>query len=475
MNVYRFAPSPTGFLHIGGARTAIFNWLSARKENGKFILRIEDTDRNRSSDKYTKQILSSLKWLGLDWDENPVFQSERENRHIEIANKLLKCKKAYHCFCTPEELAENRKIAEKNKTEYIYDGKCRNLTDSAVQQKIDAGIPYSVRLKTDHTNVQVTDKVLGNVTFAVKEFGDFIILRSNGTPVYQLAVVVDDHDMCVTEVVRGADHLSNTPKQILLYEALGWSIPNFVHLPLILGPDKKRLSKRHGSTSVEEFRDKGYLPDALFNYLCLLGLSTGSDSEIFSKDNLIKEFNLDNVNNSNAVFDEKKLIWMNAKYISQKSAEELLNLSKEYNARENELEDIQKHSAQQLAELVKLRAETIVDFDQRMNFFYSSPQQFNEKGEKKYFNQDTSAQLQLVCDKLDPIDDFIPAMIEHVIRNLADELQISAGNLIHPLRLALTGDIASPGIFEIISILGKSEANKRIKNAIEYIHKLKLE
>jgi glutamyl-tRNA synthetase len=470
MNVYRFAPSPTGYLHVGGARTAIFNWLLARQTKGKFLLRIEDTDAKRSSEEFTQQIINSLKWLGLEWDDFPLFQSKRKTRYLEIANQLIKSNKAYYCFCSPEELKIKREIAEKNKDDYVYDKTCLNLSDSEVKSLIAANKGFTIRIKSEEGSLVFHDKIMGDVSTDIKLIGDFIIVRSDGNPVYQLAVVVDDHDMGITDVIRGADHLANTAKQILLLKALNWNIPNFAHLPLILGPDKKRLSKRHGATSVEEFKGKGYLSEALFNYLCLLGWSPGDDSEIFTIEELIQKFKLVNVNNSNAIFDEQKLKWMNAKYISQMQADLLLNLSSEYISHKKNMTTNESGSAKKLANLVKIRAETLIDFEQRMEFFYSAPKEFNQKGVQKYFRSDSIHILEKLLNSLNNEIEFYADTIEIIIRNLADELKLSASQLIHPVRLALTGDIASPGIFEIIEILGKTKVNNRINNAIQYIN-----
>jgi glutamyl-tRNA synthetase len=469
MNVYRFAPSPTGFLHVGGARTAIFNWLSAKHSGGKFLLRIEDTDEKRSSSEFTQQIIESLNWLGLSWDESPTFQSQRKQRYLEIVNKLIVDKKAYHCFCIPEELKQKRVIAEKNKNDYVYDKTCLNLSSDVVQSKLDANQPFTIRLKTNAGFLTYDDKVMGNISTEIHLIGDIILVRSDGTPVYQLAVVVDDHDMEVTDVVRGADHLANTSKQILIMQALGWDIPQFAHLPLILGPDKKRLSKRHGATSVEEFKKNGYLPEALFNYLCLLGWSSGDDAEIFNNEDLINEFKLENVNKSNAVFDEQKLKWMNGKYISSLSGGALLDLSGEYRKFKNPLNLEEKKSTQKLADLVKLRAETLNDFEERMHFYYHEPKSYNEKGIKKYFGVDSVNILSQINQNLELENNFIAERIEAILRNLAEELNTNASIIIHPLRLALTGDIASPGIFEIVEILGKVKVSKRLNNAIDFI------
>jgi len=472
MNVYRFAPSPTGFLHVGGARTAIFNWLLAKKSKGKFLLRIEDTDSQRSSDEFTQQIISSLKWLGIDWDGAPLFQSQRKSRYLEIANHLLTENKAYRCFCTPEELKKKREIAEKNKDDYVYDKACLNLSPQDLQLKMNNELPFTIRLKTDDGLLIYNDKIMGDISTEKRLIGDFILARSDGTPVYQLAVVVDDHDMEITHVIRGADHLANTPKQILILKALNWDIPQYAHLPLILGPDKKRLSKRHGATSVEEFKQNGYLTQAMFNYLCLLGWASGDDSEIFSQIEMVNTFDLSNVNNSNAVFDELKLKWMNAKYISQLSAKELLKLSEEYLLKEKKLSKDEISSVEKLAELVILRAETVIDFEQRMLFYYNDPESYKEKGIKKHFHVDAIQWLEEVNLRLKEEMDFSINKIEQIIRGVADQLGISAGKLIHPIRLALTGDIASPGIFEIIEILGKDKVDKRISNAIQFINSM---
>ncbi len=470
--IYRFAPSPTGFLHIGGARTAIFNWLLAKKEKGKLLLRIEDTDRNRSSTEYIEQIFSSLEWLGMDCDDKPIYQSKNEQRHIEIANLLVKNKKAYQCFCTHEILKEKRLIAEKNKSEYIYDGTCRKLSTNKIDENLKNGIKYSIRLKTEKGNTKFDDLVMGEISLNTKEFGDFILVRSNGTPVYQLAVVVDDHDMGVTDIVRGADHLSNTPKQKLIYEALKWDIPKFAHLPLILGPDKKRLSKRHGSTSVEEFKTNGILPEAMFNYLCLLGWSSGDDQEKINKNELMNLFSIKSINNTNAIFDEQKLLWINGKYISESDGEFLLSKTQTFQKQKNNLSESQKKSLIDLSNLVKIRARSLIEFENGMEFFYQAPQTYDEKGIKKYFTTDTAnSLLNNSKEVLENINDFTPEGIEICIRNLAEDKGVSAAKVIHPLRLALTGKIASPGIFEIIQILGKKESIYRIECAIKFINK----
>ena len=311
----RFAPSPTGVLHVGGARTAIFNWLLAKQNRGEFLLRIEDTDKKRSNPESINQILRSLSWLGLDWHGDPYYQSKAIDRHKQCAVELLKTGKAYRCFCTVALLQKERRRAEADRTAFLYDGRCARLSAEQIQTNLDNALPYALRLAIGKGETVFNDAVRGSVCVDHNQLDDFIILRSDGTPVYHLAVVVDDHDMGVTHVIRGDDHLSNTPKQILIYQALGWRVPQFGHLPLIHGMDGGRLSKRHGATSVEDFRSRGILADALFNYLCLLGWSPGDDKEIMSQKELITLFSLNRVNKKNAIFDEKKLDWINGKYL----------------------------------------------------------------------------------------------------------------------------------------------------------------
>lgn len=475
--VLRFAPSPTGYLHVGGARTAIFNWLIARQKNGRFLLRIEDTDRLRSTDESIRKIISALEWLGIDWDGDIFFQSTREQRHLEIAHKLLQEGKAYRCFCTKEELEEKRKRAEALKLNQRYDGTCRHLSEEQIQQKLKQGLPFAIRFKVPQGQVHFDDLIHGPTTIENNTLDDFIIVRSDNTPVYQLAVVVDDHDMGVNLVLRGDDHISNTNKQILLYQALGWPVPQFGHVPLILGPDKNRLSKRHGATSVEEFKHMGIFPEALFNYLCLLGWSPGDDREIFSKEELIREFSLKRINKTPAVFDLQKLLWMNGKYLAQKSVDELLpyveawlkeqNLSPEY---------LKDERFRYLIKLLQIRAKTVNELTKQLTFYFNDPQEYEEKGVKKFFAKENSLQILTELYTLfeQQPDRFFDNLteIEQAVRDLAQKMGLSAGKIIHPLRLALTGSTSSPGIFEIIYILGQKKVLNRLKNAINYTKKL---
>jgi len=324
----RFAPSPTGHLHIGGARTAIFNWLFARKNKGEFYLRIEDTDKERSSEEMVQSIVDGLRWLGLDWDADLYFQSKHIDEHIKACYDLLNRGYAYFCYCSEEELELKRKEAEERKIPYRYDRKCLYLSEEERLRYEKEGRPRVIRFKVPDGETTFFDVVHGEIKFKNSEIDDFVILRSDNTPVYNMAVVVDDHNMGITHVIRGDDHISNTPKQILIYQALGWELPVFAHVPLILGPDKKRLSKRHGATAVIEYRDKGFLPEAMFNYLCLLGWSPGDNREIMSIDEIIEAFDISRIQKKSAIFDQAKLEWMNSEYIRRKENIELLKLVK---------------------------------------------------------------------------------------------------------------------------------------------------
>lgn len=470
-NTYRFAPSPTGLLHVGGARTAIFNWLLAKHDDGNFCLRIEDTDEKRSSQVSLDQILNSLSWLNIQWDGSPYYQSQHKERHQQIARELLEQGKVYRCFCTSEILQAERKRAEEKKEAFLYDRRCRYLKSSEIESKIEQNQPFTLRLKIAEGQTSFKDRVRGEVTVNHSELDDFVIQRSDGSPVYHLAVVVDDHDMGITHVVRGDDHLSNTPKQILIHNALVWEIPVYAHVPLICGFDGARLSKRHGATSIEDFKEKGFLADALFNYLCLLGWAPGDDRELMSREEIISIFSLDRIGKKDAVFDEKKLIWMNGKYLAQQSCDLILNLLSS-KLTDNNKEKIEKdrHNFLFLLDLVKTRAQTINEIIENIEFYFKDPHSYEINGVDKYFRNSNSAELleQLLLS-LKNVEDYSAENVEKVIRDLAESLEIKAGVLIHPLRLALTARTTSPGIFEVIQILGKDTVIKRIEKAVKYI------
>ncbi len=466
----RFAPSPTGYLHIGGARTAIFNWLFARKNQGQFLLRIEDTDVKRSDQKMVDAILGGLSWLGIDWDEEPVFQSSHLDRYREIAEDLVNSGHAYYCFCSQERLEKIRKEREGDRSAYFYDGHCRNLSPEEVQEKLEQKIPAVVRFKTEPGKTNFNDEVRGSLIFDNKEIDDFIILRSDKIPTYHLAVVVDDHDMGITHVIRGDDHLTNTPKQVMLYQALGWEIPVFAHVPLILGSDRKRMSKRHGATSVVEYKEMGYLPQALFNYLALLGWSPKDDREILSKDELIQIFDLKGINKNSAVFDETRLQWFNAQYINRASTSQLYELLEPFFQKEKLAENFDRAYLEKVIDLLKPRVKTLNEFLSTGKYFFSDPEHFDENAVKKHWRgENLLERMTQLTAALENLTSFDENSIETAIRNLAEKMGVGAGKLIHPTRVALTGSAASPGLFEMMAVLGKDVVLRRMKKAIELI------
>lgn len=456
----RFAPSPTGYLHIGGARTALFNWLFAKHHGGKFILRIEDTDRERSKQEYLRDILDSLSWLGLRWDEGPYFQSERMDLYRQWAFKLLEEGKAYRCYCTPEELEQMRKKALEEGKKPKYDGRCRYRKDHPEK-------PFAIRFKVplDGTTV-VEDLLRGKVSFKNEELDDLIILRSDGTPTYNFCVVIDDALMGITHVIRGDDHLNNTPKQVLLYRALGLDPPKFAHVPLILGTDRTRLSKRHGATAVSAYREMGFLPEAMVNYLARLGWSYG-DQEVFSLEELIEKFSLENVSRSPAVFDVDKLLWLNSHYIKALPAEEIarrLILHLEKRGLEVEFDS-------KLIEAVKSlqpRSKTLEEMAEQALIYYLPPFSYEEEATRKYFTGKGKAFLQAFKDSLKEIP-FSPQELEKVFRSLADSIGIKTRDAAQAVRLSLTGKTVSPGLFEVMMVIGKEECIRRMERAIQWI------
>lgn len=464
----RFAPSPTGHLHIGGARTAIFNWLYSRKNKGYFYLRIEDTDKERSSEEMVQSIIDGLKWLGIDWDDEIYFQSHHISEHISACYELVKRGYAYFCYCTEEELEAKRKEAEENRVPYKYDRKCLYLSEQEKLKYEREERSRTIRFKVPEGETVFWDVVHGEIRFKNSEIDDFIILRSDNTPVYNMAVVVDDHNMEITHVIRGDDHISNTPKQILIYQALGWDIPVFAHVPLILGPDKKRLSKRHGATAVIEYRDKGFLPDAMFNYLCLLGWSPGDNREIMSLNELIEAFDITKIQRKSAIFDQAKLEWMNSEYIRKKENIELLKFVKPFVERYGYKFDDETYLLKVIS-LMKDRVKTIEDFITFGRYFFEDPSNYDSEGIEKYWKFNTDELLIEFTERLTKIDDFTASILEMELRSFANEKGIKASELIHPIRLAITGMRVSPGLFDVMETLGKETTIRRIKTALERI------
>jgi len=455
----RFAPSPTGYLHVGGARTAIFNLLHARRYGGKMLLRIEDTDVERSRQHHAEQIVSSLKWLGIGWDEGPIYQSDRLNRYRERAEELVRLGNAYNCYCTVEELDAERLVAEKAGVAYRYSGRCRTLTVAP------ADTPHVIRYKVQPGPIAFHDLIRGDVRFEGELIDDFVLLRSDGYPTYHLSVVVDDIDMAITHVARGDDHLSNTPKHILLFRAFGAEVPVFAHLPLILGPDRKRLSKRTGATSAEEYRDMGILPEALFNFLSLLGWSPGGDREIFSKEEAAGVFDLSQVNRAPAVFDQEKLLWMNSQYLGRMSPEEIYPHLLPFLVKQGP-----KYEMLALIELHQRRARTLREMAEQMSVYFAndSELEYETDAVRKHLRGDElSAWLGDLRDTLSTVDPFDVATTEAALRTLAERRGIGAAKLIHPLRLALTGRGASPPVFDVAVVLGKERTLRRLQRLID--------
>jgi glutamyl-tRNA synthetase len=455
----RFAPSPTGNLHVGGARTAIFNWLFAKNQGGKFFLRIEDTDRERSKSEYIDDILAGLKYLGLDWEADVWFQSQRIDIHRKAVDKLLRENKAYRCFCLPEK----------------HNLQCRNKSPGEISARLETGERFAVRFKVEGDKVAFQDGVHGKIEYDCADIEDFVILRSDGNPTYMLSVVVDDMDMGITNVIRGDDHISNTPKQILLHRALGNEPPSFAHVPLILGADKKRLSKRHGATSVKDYHRRGILGSTLRNYLALLGWSPGEDREILGLQEMIDLFDLEDINDRSAVFDLAKLEWMNGKYLSALDdttlTSEVLEWLKEFgNEMEIKIDDITY--LKKVLDLAKTRMKFLADIFTQDKYYFLDPKEFDIKGREKYFDlENIGNKLSVICIDLSALEKWRVDEIEKSIRTRAEEWNISAGKIIGALRLCLTGTTISPGLFELMEVLGKDRVIRRINFAIKYLTK----
>ncbi|AIS52138.1 glutamate--tRNA ligase 2 [Thermoanaerobacter kivui] len=472
----RFAPSPTGSLHIGGARTALFNWLFARHNGGKFILRVDDTDLQRSTEESMKGILEGLRWLGIDWDEGPIYQSQRIEEYRKFANKLLEEGKAYYCFCTKEELEEMRKQAEKEGRPPMYTGKCRNLTKEQIEEHLRQGRKPVIRLKVPQQGKTVVhDVIRGDVEFDNSTFDDFIIMKSDNMPTYNFATVVDDYQMGITHVIRAEEHLSNTPKQILIYEALGLEIPQFAHVSMVLAPDRSKLSKRHGATSVQEFRDQGYLPEAIVNYITLLGWMPKDGEEIFDVSKGIKEFTLERVSKNPAIYDVQKLTWINGHYIRNYDLDKLTEAVIPFLKAKNLIrEDFDYDYIKKIVSAVREREKTLVDIADAMSYYFTEVNEYEEKGVKKYLTKEKVVDiLKKAVVTLKEVEPFNKFTTEEAYRKLVEELQISSGELFHPTRLAISGRTFGPGLFDIMELLGKERTIERIEKAIDFIEKMR--
>ncbi len=466
----RFAPSPTGYLHIGGARTALFNYLFARHHGGKFILRIEDTDRVRSTPEAIQAILEAMKWLELDHDEGPYYQTERYPLYKEKIQELLAKGKAYPCTCTPEELDAKRQRAMKEKRKPSYDGTCRPANDAVAP--LPTGKAYTVRFRSPRDGATVVkDAVKGDVAFDNRELDDLILARTDGTPTYNFCVVVDDIDMRITHIIRGDDHLANTPRQIQLYEAFGHPLPQFAHVPLILGTDKARLSKRHGATSVTAYRDMGYLPEAVVNYLVRLGWSHG-DQEIFSRAELIEKFSLESVGKSAGVFNPEKFLWLNSHYLKLKSLAQLADDVMPFIAAKGYPVPRDKPWLEKMVATLRERAKTLAELVESAHYYLTENISLDEKAAQKFLTPEVAEPLKSLIGRLSTLNDFNEAGIEQEFTATLQEQGIPMGKLAQPVRVALTGSTMSPGIHDVIAVLGKDRTLKRLQSALHYIQKL---
>ncbi len=469
----RFAPSPTGFLHIGGARTAIFNYLLARKTGGSFLLRIEDTDKQRSKQEYEDDILDAIRWLGLEWDEEPLRQSKRKTFHQEMVDELIERRKAFRCFLTPEETQKLKQEREAMGIHTAFRSPYRDIDPEESEEKMIAGKPFAVRFYVPDEPVVYIDGVHGKVEIPADSIEDFVLLRTDGTPTYQVAVVGDDYEMGITHVVRGDDHISNTPKQILIYKALGWTAPEFAHVPLILGPDKKRLSKRHGAAAVTEYREKGYLPEAILSFMAMLGWSPGDDRELMTHDELVEVFTTEGINKRSAVFDERKLEWVNGQFLSMREDDDILEMLKQPFADRVADGRLPAGAAKMLPiaiHLLKSRSHFPADILDRGDYFFKEPETVDAKAAKKRLKDpETPAWLDELASRYNAIDEFTVETTEQVIRVYSEELEVGAGNLIHPIRLAVSGQPSGPGLFELLEGLGKETVVRRLKWLAEFL------
>ncbi len=457
--ITRFPPSPTGYLHIGGARTALFNWLYARKTQGRFVLRIEDTDQARSTDESTAAILESLEWLGIDWDEGPYFQTQRYDIYKGYIEKLVASGHAYYCSCSPEEVNEMREQAKAKGLKPMYNGKCRNLG-------LKKGDNTVVRLRTPDTGVTIVkDIVKGDTAFQNAEMDDFIIQRSDGSPMYNLAVVVDDLTMGINTIIRGDDHLINTPKQILIYEALNAPLPVFGHVPMVLGPDKARLSKRHGAMSVGEYKAMGFLPDAVINYLVRLGWSHG-DQEFFTRQDLIEKFDLEHLGRSASMFDMNKMTALNAKHIQAKRPEELVSQLVPH-LNELGIDAGEDAFTRGVIETLQPRAKTLKEMAEGARFYYLDHVAFDEKAAQKFLTPDIRPMLEQAGNAIEALETYNQETLENVFKAIMEKTGLKFGKIAQPLRVAVTGTTVSPGIFEMLLALGKEKTVARIKQAAD--------
>ena len=483
----RFAPSPTGPFHIGGARSALFNYLLARKTGGKLILRIEDTDRERSTPESEENIKAALKWLGMDWDEGvdvggpngPYHQMERLDIYKKYTDKLLAEGKAYYCYCTDEELEEERQSLIKEGKMPRYMGKCRHLTEEQIAKCKAEGRKPTVRFRVPaDQQILVRDMVRGDVVFDSNNIGDFVIVKSDGIPTYNYAVVIDDALMHITHVIRAEEHLSNTPRQCLVYDALGFKKPTFGHISLILGKDHTKMSKRHGATSVDQYRQLGYLPEAIINYLTMLGWDPGDDREIYTLEETVKLFELEQMSKKAAIYDTKKLTWMNGQYLSELPLEKILPDAKPFFVKDGLVTEEWFNDAaneayfEKLVDVVRVRVKTLQEVADASAYFFKDVEEYDEKGVAKHFKAENIPVLEQCIAAIKADDVYDLASTEAAYNKIAADNGLALGKVIHPTRLALTGRTVSPGMFDVMVLLGKEKTLARLEKAVEFIKSL---
>lgn len=476
----RFAPSPTGYLHVGGLRTALYNFLFAKKNNGTFVLRIEDTDRNRYVEGAVENLIKALNWAELNYDEGPDVggnygpyqQSERLDIYKKYSEELIANGKAYYCFCTPERLQALREEQEKQKLPQAkYDKHCLHLTKEEIEKNLSSGIPKVVRLNVQpNQTIEFDDVIREHVEFESNNVDDQVLIKSDGYPTYHLANVVDDHLMKITHVIRGEEWLSSTPKHVLLYDAFDWERPIFAHLPLLLNPDRSKLSKRQGDVAVEDYRDKGFLKEALINFVALLGWNAGDDKEFYYLNELIDSFSLERVNKAGAVFDLQKLNWLNAEHLRKKSNKDLLVMLKDelHKSRYKE-KSFSDDYLTLIIEAMKERVSFVKEFIDNCTYFFEAPTEYEQKSIDKNWKSDTPEHLKKLVAEFSRLSNPTKEDFEHALTKVSEELNVGKGKLIHPLRLAVSGQSTGPGMFDLLFILGKDEVINRIDKAIENI------
>ena len=477
----RFAPSPTGYLHIGGLRTALYNYLFAKNQNGKIILRIEDTDRKRYIEGAIENLIDTLNWAGIYFDEGPsingnyapYLQSERLQIYKDQIQKLIQEEKAYYCFCSPERLEKLREEQQKQKLPQAkYDKHCLHLTKNEVEDKLKLSTPYVIRLNVQpNQKIVFNDVIRGQVEFESNNIDDQVLLKSDGYPTYHLANVVDDHLMEITHVIRGEEWLSSTPKHIILYNYFGWEKPVFAHLPLLLNPDKSKLSKRQGDVAVEDYRDKGYLKEALINFVALLGWNFGDDKEFYEMDELIEKFSLERVHKAGAIFNLEKLNWLNYEHLRRKSDSEVLKMLRtEIEKSEYNNNDYMDEYLLKVISAMKERVSFVREYLTKSSYFFRAPQNYEEQNLKKRWKEDSNKLLDQLKENFEALQNPSKEDFEKVLDETASKLNISKGKLIHPLRIALSGVGEGPGVYDIISVLGKEETISRINIALKKIN-----